>query len=265
MNIDIQYVELPVECKVHGRQLVRRIKSIDGEEFRFDRFKPNPPPECPQCCDERVAMHEREAEQRRKTEQVQYLIRAARLPLRYQGTRFADYTVNLPAQKRILEICQRYVQSLVSKNYPGWLVLSGRPGTGKTMLLSCMAVDLAHSHKCAHYMTQAAMGREFRATYQRGADRSEEEIFDQYTQTPLLLLDELGAGSTEHTDRLVFEILDTRYANKLPVVIATNHPRATLQNIIGERLFDRLTEEATFLAFDWESNRKPAGLRNKTA
>jgi len=32
---------------------------------------------------------------------------------------------------------------------------------------------------------------------------------------------------------------------------------------MGERLFDRLREAATFLAFDWESARKPAGQRSK--
>jgi DNA replication protein DnaC len=168
-----------------------------------------------------------------------------------------------PAQKRVLELSQRYVNGIASKSYPGWLVLSGRPGTGKTMLLSCMAVALANAQVRSHYTTQAAMGREFRATYQRGAERSEAELFDHYARVPLLLLDELGAGSTEHTDRLVFEVLDARYADNLPVVIATNHPRSALQDVVGERLFDRLTEEATFLAFDWESNRKPAGLRNK--
>lgn len=128
-----------------------------------------------------------------------------------------------------------------------------------------MAKDLAARHIRSHYITQAAMGREFRATYQRNAERSEAKLFEHYTQVPVLLLDEVGAGSTEHTDRLVFEVLDARYADKMPVVIATNHPRSALTDIVGERLFDRLTEEATFLAFDWESSRKPAGLRKKNS
>lgn len=258
MSIDIQEMDLPVQCDVHGSQSVKRIKSIDGVEFNFDRA-----PECPACCTERNAAKERAREERSNLERVQQLISAARLPLRYESVTFDSYTTALPAQKRILEMCRRYTSSIASRGNPGWLVLSGRPGTGKTMLLSCMAVDLAKNHTRSHYTTQAAMGREFRATYQRGAERSETSLFDYYAQIPLLLLDELGASSTEHTDRLVFEVLDTRYANNLPVVIATNHPRGAMPNVVGERLFDRLTEEAAFLAFDWESNRKPAGLRNK--
>jgi DNA replication protein DnaC len=257
MNIDIQMVELPVQCELHGHQVVKRIKSIDGDQFNFDHKA-----ECPVCSAERLAAKEREQEERRRLERVQSLINAARLPLRHQSVTFAEYTTSSQVQVRALELCQRYV---ASKTYPGWLVLSGRPGTGKTMLLACMAVELANRYIRSHYTTQAAMGREFRATYQRGAERSESELFEHYAQIPVLLLDELGASSTEHTDRLVFEVLDTRYANNLPVVIATNHPRAALQDVIGERLFDRLTEEATFLAFDWESSRKPAGVRNKRA
>ncbi|HUB91109.1 MAG TPA: ATP-binding protein [Dyella sp.] len=258
MNIDIQHTDLQVQCEVHGNQIVQRIKSIDGLEFNFDHT-----PECPACCIEQNAAKEREQDERRKLERVQHLITAAQPPRRHEGTTFDDYTTTSSAQKRILEICRRYTNNIASQGYPGWLALSGRPGTGKTMLLSCIAVDLAKNHVRSRYTTQAAMGREFRATYQRGAERSETSLFDYYAQIPLLLLDELGASSTEHTDRLVFEVLDTRYANNLPVVIATNHPRAALQEVVGERLFDRLTEEATFLAFDWESNRKPAGLRNK--
>jgi DNA replication protein DnaC len=260
MNIDIQQVDLPVQCDVHGSQVVKRIKSIDGVEFNFDRM-----PECPACCAEQNAAKERQQEERHKLEQVQHLISTAQLPRRYEKVTFDDYTTTSQTQKRILDVCRRYTKSITSRGYPGWLALSGRPGTGKTMLLSCMAVDLSKSHVSSHYTTQAAMGREFRASYQRGAERSEANLFDYYARIPLLLLDELGASSTEHTDRLVFEVLDTRYANNLPVVIATNHSRAALQNVVGERLFDRLTEEATFLAFDWESNRKPAGLRNKNA
>jgi DNA replication protein DnaC len=258
MNIGMQMVELPVQCEAHGSQTVKRIKSLDGVEFNFDRE-----PECPACCAERSAAKNREEEERRRQEILQGYISAARLPLRYQATSFHDYRTEQQAQKRILELCQRYVGSIASTGHPGWLVLSGRPGTGKTMLMCCMAVDLAGSSVRSHYTTQAAMGREFRATYQRSAERSEAELFDHYANVPLLLLDELGAGSTEHTDRLVFEVLDARYADNLPVVIATNHPRGALQEVVGERLFDRLTEEATFLAFDWESSRKPAGLRTR--
>jgi DNA replication protein DnaC len=258
MSIDIQQVDLSVQCDVHGSQVVRRIKSIDGVAFNFDRT-----PECPVCCVEQGAAKEREQEERRTLERAQHLISEARLPLRHEGVTFDDYKATVPAQKRIVEVCHRYIKIIASQDYPGWLALSGRPGTGKTMLLACIAVDLAKSHVRSHYTTQAAMGREFRATYQRGAKRSETNLFDYYSQIPVLLLDELGASSSEHTDRLVFEVLDTRYANKLPVVIATNHPRAALPNVVGERLFDRLTEEAAFLAFDWESSRKPAGLRAK--
>jgi DNA replication protein DnaC len=260
MNLDIQMEELTVECELHGIQTVKRIKRIDKDEFHFDHK-----PQCPTCCDERIAAQNRAIEEERKKDRLQRLIRMAGLPVRYETITFADYLTELPAQKRILDLCRRFTGSIASRDYPGWLVLSGRPGTGKSMLLSCMATELGSAGIRSQYITQAAMGREFRASYQRDAERSESGLFDHFAQAPVLLLDELGAGSTEHTDRLVFEVLDTRYANKLPVVIATNHPRSALPNIIGERLFDRLTEEATFLAFDWESHRTPAGLRNKHA
>lgn len=260
MNFGIEMMELDVSCPTHGLQTVQRIKAIDGTPFPTKHT-----PECPACAAEQSAFLAQQRLASEKAERVDRLIEMAHIPLRYRGISFEDYVTTLPGQQRAGGACQRYVASIANKGTPGWLVLTGRPGTGKTMLLSCMAKALAERFVRSEYATQAAMGREFRATYQRDATRTEAALFDHLANVPVLLLDELGAGSTEHTDRLLFEVLDERYANKLPAVIATNHPRAALESVIGERLFDRLKEEATFLAFDWESSRKPAGLRSVAA
>lgn len=258
MTSYLDFVDVQVECDAHGAQTVKRLRASDGTIHRS-----RDETECPICLHDQQRIEDLRERERTRSALTKRLVNGAGLPTRYKETTFADYTTNSSTQKRALEICQRYVASIISKSYPGWLVLSGRPGTGKSMLLSCMAVELANNCIRSNYVTHTAMGREFRTTYQRGAERSENDLFNHYSNTPLLLLDELGASSTEHTDRLVFEILDARYADSLPVVIATNHPRGDLEHVVGERLFDRLKEEATFLAFDWGSSRKPAGLRNK--
>ncbi len=255
---DIEWAEVTVPCEKHGEQIVKRIAMFDGKPFK----QPDTP-RCPVCAKEQEAATV--AAQRAQVDagRISAIVGSAKLPMRYTEFTFDDYTATTTAQKRVLELCRRYAASLAEGKEPGWLVLTGVPGTGKTMLLACLVNALAHANIRARYTTQAAMGREFRATYQRNSEISEAALFDQYTRAPVLLIDELAAASTEGTDRVLFEVLDQRYGDGRPTVLATNHPRNRLEDVLGERLFDRLREAATFLAFDWESARRPAGTRSK--
>jgi len=260
MNLGIETIDIDVQCPTHGAQKVTRIKSFDGAPFSTKHD-----PQCPVCRSEAKQAQEAKQRAEERLQRIQRLVERSCIPFRYANTSFADYRTALAGQAHATAVCSRYVETIANKNYPGWLVLTGRPGTGKTMLLSCMARAMAEHLVASRYVTQSAMGREFRGSYQRDAERTEADLFDHFTTVPLLLVDELGAGSTEHTDRLLFEVLDERYANEMPTVIATNHPRAALESVLGERLHDRLREEAAFVAFDWESGRQPAGLRKRAA
>jgi DNA replication protein DnaC len=257
---DIEWSEITVPCSTHGEQIVKRIVALGGKAFN----QPDTP-RCPVCTKEKAHAEQARNRQEEEAERVDRLVKASRIPLNYANYGFDDYTTDTAAQQRALDLCRRYATSITERKSSGWLVLTGRPGTGKTMLLGCMARTLAGAHIATRYVTQAAMGREFRATYQRNAEICEAALFDQYVEIPVLLLDELAVFSTEGTDRVLFELLDTRYSNGRPTVLVTNHPRNRLEDVLGERLYDRLREAATFLAFDWESARKPAGQRNKTA
>lgn len=254
---EIEWTEIEVSCEKHGMQNIKRISACGGKPFK----QPGEPA-CPICAEERILAKRSERRAQEAAKRVQSLALAAKLPQRYNAFTFGDYTVSTSAQQRVLELCRRYAASLSERKAPGWLVLTGLPGTGKTMLLACMVNALAQAGIATRYATQAAMGREFRATYQRNSEISESVLFDRYTQAPVLLLDELAAASTEGTDRVLFDVLDQRYGDGRPTVIATNHPRARLPDVLGERLFDRLREAATFIALDWESARKPPGQRS---
>jgi DNA replication protein DnaC len=253
-----EFEDVEVPCDKHGTQTARRMTVFNG--------KPHQQPGklcCPICVKEKDQARQDEERAQRAAEHAERIVTASRIPLNYANFRFDDYRADTAPQQRNRDLCARYVASLAERKAPGWLVLTGRPGTGKTMLLGCMVRALAGARIVSRYTTQAAMGREFRATYQRNAEISEAELFDRYAEVPVLMLDELAVFSTEGTDRVLFELLDNRYANGRPTVIATNHPRDRLEDVLGERLFDRLREAATFLGFDWESARKPAGQRNK--
>ena len=77
----------------------------------------------------------------------------------------------------------------------------------------------------------------------------------------LLVLDDLGAEkSSEWTKSVLFEIIDYRYNELLPILVTTNCPPKELKEKIGDRNFDRLREICTLVSVTTESQRKTSVL-----
>jgi DNA replication protein DnaC len=247
----VEMIDVVVDCDTHGAQTVQRVRSIGGEVFAITRA-----PKCPVCSKEAAERAEAERKEAERQERIERLIASAGIHRRYEGTTFADFNAAQPNQQRALEIVRKYADAVASKQHSGdWLVLSGLPGTGKTLLESAMCRYLAERGVPVLYITQSDMARDFRRSYQRDAQMSEPALFDLLSTKGVLVIDEIGSSTSEHVERLLFEICDARYADQRPTVFATNHPRRDLAAIIGERLYDRMCEVATFVSFDWPSSR----------
>lgn len=253
-QFDMKMIEIEVPCENHGLQVVQRIHSIGGEVFKHTRA-----PACPKCEKEESnrKVEARKAAEHR--ERIDRLIESACIPRRFDGKTFADFQASGLDQRRALDIVQKYAEAITTKNHTGdWLVLTGLPGTGKTLLAAALTRYLAESGQGVLYTTQSEMARDFRRSYQRDAEFSEPELFDHLSSRGVLVIDEIGVSTSEHIERLLFEISDARYAGTLPTVFVTNHTRKDLAGVIGERLYDRMCEVATFVSFNWPSVRASA-------
>ena len=72
----------------------------------------------------------------------------------------------------------------------------------------------------------------------------------------LLILDEVGVQlGTEHEMRILFEVVNERYADCLPTILISNLDEAELLKFTGARLMDRVRDGGAVVAFDWESHR----------
>ncbi|MFN8496254.1 MAG: ATP-binding protein [Anaerolineae bacterium] len=122
----------------------------------------------------------------------------------------------------------------------GWLVLTGTFGCGKTHLAAAIANDrLAHG-RAALFVVVPDLLDYLRATFGPGAQVSYDERFETIRTAPVLILDDLGAqSSTPWAQEKLFQILNHRYASRLPTVITTN----MRMEDIDERLRSRLQDE----------------------
>lgn len=222
---------------------------------------------CPSCNAEATDRRRREAEERRLSEWRQQrakaeeermlaVIRAARIPLRFSGRGLECFEAASSGQKQALSVARNYAEALIEGRTGGrGLVFSGRPGTGKTHLAAGILQAVLPGRR-GRYMTAPDLIRAVRATWRPESPEREDEVLERLTAFDVLVLDEVAVNSgTENEQTILFELIDRRYRALMPTVLVTNQDRAGLHRALGERSFDRLTETARWVTFDWPSRR----------
>ena len=99
--------------------------------------------------------------------------------------------------------------------------------------------------------------RMYRATWKKDCDYSESDVINELTTVDLLVLDEVGVQYGSDSEKMfVFDVIDGRYRNMLPTIIASNLNMDGIKECVGERCVDRMREDGgKVVAFDFESQR----------
>lgn len=121
-----------------------------------------------------------------------------------------------------------------------WLVFIGGNGTGKTHLLAAIAHRLI-SERAANrwplYCFMPSLVSKLRRAIASGDSQDE---LERLMDVDVLLLDDLGAEQeTAWSITTLTEILDHRYRQRMPTVIATNIAPTSFPARIASRMMDR--------------------------
>lgn len=228
------------DCEIHGKGMVYCPK------FLADR-----PWVCPTCSQEAAKA---ESERQWLIERSDTLHRIAGVPQKYRGARFEATT---PEQKFVRSTVKAYRDAIAAKLHWAVLVLFGGVGTGKTLLASELAESLVNNLSMSvRYCTAKQMIAEIQQAYGIEGKSEEGEIL-RFVQYSVLILDEIDAKpDRENANLLLNEVINRRYNEEKPVVVITNQPFDSLAKFVGDRVDDRLHENAYVCSFDWPSFRR---------
>lgn len=243
-------------CAVHGEYMAT------GTRILLTR----PPKEiwtsCPACkaAEERKAYDAAmAARQVAVKQQIEEMLVQAAIPQRFIGKTLDSYRTENDGQRKALEVCRAFAENFDRNLKTGAsLVMSGMPGTGKSHLAGAILQAILPRHVGA-YMTLMDLIRMLRDTWRRDSEMTESQMLAKLQELPLLVIDEVGVQyGTDGERAILFDVLDRRYRAMRPTILMTNLGKEDFRAAVGDRVFDRLTETARWLPFDWPSFRAQA-------
>ena len=144
-----------------------------------------------------------------------------------------------PAARRLFADALPIVKSYAEEP-KGWLVLTGPPGSGKTHLAAAISNRCIERQQPTFFVVCADLLDHLRSSYSPGSDIGYDEMFEKVRGVSLLVLDDLGShSSTPWAQEKLFQVINHRYNNGLPMVVTLNGP---LSRMNDDSLRTRLEE-----------------------
>lgn len=135
------------------------------------------------------------------------------------------------------------------------LLLWGGVGTGKSFLAGCIANALMEQEVPVRMTNFARILNELNSSFSGRND-----IVDRLCRYPLLIIDDFGMErGTEYALEQIYNIVDSRYRSRKPLIVTTNLSLTELQNpqdTAHARIYDRVLEMCLPILFTGENFRK---------
>lgn len=153
------------------------------------------------------------------------------------------------------------------------LFIAGSFGSGKTHYavsamknyINCLpnTCFVSPFNKLPLFITIPELLLKIRSTF--SLERCEEEIVDKYSNTPLLILDDLGAEkTTEFSLQTLYIILNRRYNEQLQTIITSNLTLDEVKDRLGDRIASRIAGMCSVLHMKGHDKRLTKSQRSAT-
>lgn len=238
-------------CEIHGEFNEKGYK-IGDRVIRLSH--------CTKCVAEKA---EREAKElaelkgRQERQRLAEMQKRAGVSPRNECVRFKHFEKDTRDKELVYNAVYKMAMDVFEGKKTQNIIMTGKVGTGKTMLANC-AINALFKSKSVRVIKLQDMLRKIKASYSKDAGYSEQEAIDTFSSYDLLILDEVGVSrDTDNDKNLIFDVMDGRYQNLLPTMIISNMNIDGIKETLGDRVVDRLRDGGgVLLGCDWESYRK---------
>lgn len=232
------------------KQYLLKMPTKEGEEERFHKV----PVMC-QCRKAEAEEEERQRKEREAMEIVQKLRSKSLMDDKFRDQTFDTFRTTKD-NERALRLCRRYADGfseMMEKNQG--LLFWGDVGTGKTFSAACIANALL-DRRIPVVMTSFVKLLESVQSFKE----DEEKLMSQLNRAKLLIIDDLGAErGTDFALEKVYNIIDSRYRARLPMILTTNLDLEDMKRVTDirySRIYDRIFEVCYPVKFTGPSFRK---------
>lgn len=183
------------------------------------------------------------------------------VPQWYRGKIFADYHVANDGQAKAKKLAEVYVETFQDRlKARTSLIFTGNSGNGTTLLSLIMHQALVKAGYTVRYEPSLNFLRTLlEIKFKSNANFNSH--FSALTKVQFLVLDEMtesvsaSGKPTEIERKLLFDIINERYANSLCTLAITKRDRAGMIECLGMTTVDRLEDSGITIVFDWPSYR----------
>lgn len=190
-----------------------------------------------------------------KKDVIAGLDRVSGIPARFNEADFSGFRIdpkNMLAVKESLKFVQQFKQR--EKTGEG-LVLLGPKGVGKTHLGCAILNALIQEGIACRYVYAESF---LELARRRPLDQTDlgVQTLRAFATERLIFLDDVGIGNdTTFTEAQYTTLLDARYREKRPTVLASNLGLEDLEKVIGERTQSRLIETSMIIQINGQDRR----------
>ena len=204
------------------------------------------------CEQERLDREAAEQEARRHRQAVEDLKRKGFTDPAMREWTFANDNGKCPQMKHARFYVEHW-DTMQEENI-GYLLWGG-VGTGKSYFAGCIANALMEQEVAVRMTNFALILNDLTASFE-----GRNEYISRLCRAPLLILDDFGMErGTEYGLEQVYNVIDSRYRSRRPLIVTTNLSLQDLQHsqdTAHARIYDRLLEMCAPIRFSGENFRK---------
>lgn len=175
-----------------------------------------------------------------------------------KASTFDNYEPETDSQKRLVSICQRYVENFDLNNKQS-LLIQGDYGLGKSHLAMATSKAIKAKGYTVLFMDVPQLITTYKDTYNKTTELTERQLDQIIAEVDLLVLDDYGTSVTQFGNQKLFEVMTSR-SGKHNIITTNNTSNELTRNKDLGKTFSRMMRNTTPIKVEGEDYRLK-GLR----